>query len=195
MDRMDLNCLTERHLLIFGTIVQWFARYELLIQEIIAAAAGCDSGSIIVLTHDLDFRVKRQALLDLLRHRNIPLDQYDRINAYLMVPYTLASLRNNIVHSAWIAGPASSWVQPDWVRRLPPSVRPFQGNGLIESEQDKVAFSLEDLNESVETLATNYTGFSSYLREVGLTGRRSDPQPSELILNDRQVPDRVGQST
>jgi len=117
MSGMDLNCLTERHLLLFGTIIQWFARYELLIQEIMAASAGCDSGSIIVLTRDLDFRGKRRALLGLLRHHNIPLDQYDRINAYLMVPYTLAPLRDNIAHSAWAAGPASSWIQPDWVRR------------------------------------------------------------------------------
>jgi hypothetical protein len=170
MHGLGVNCLTERHLLLFGTIIQWFARYELLIQEIMATAARCDSGSIIILTHGLDFGGKRRALFDLLRHRNIPLDQYDRINGYLLVPYTLTSLRNNIAHSAWVSGPASSWVQPDWVRRLPPGVRPFHGGGVIESEQDKVAFSLEDLDESVGTLSANYVSFSNYLREAGLIG-------------------------
>jgi hypothetical protein len=183
---MHLDCLSERHLLLFGTIVQWFARYEFLIQEIMAAAAGCDTGSIVVLTRGLDFGGKRRALLDLLRHRNIPLDQYDRINGYLVVPYTLTPLRNNIVHSTWIAGPASSWVQPDWVRRLPPTIGPFHGGGLTEMEQDKVTFSLDDLNENVDTLAGNYCDFSHYLREVGLIGRYSDPQ--------HQAP-RISQST
>jgi hypothetical protein len=168
-----LGCLTERHLLLFGTIVQWFARYELVVEEIMAAAAGCDSGSIIVLTRDLDFDGKRRALLDLLRHRNIPLDQYDRINAYLTAPYTLTSLRNDIAHSAWISGPDSSWVQPDWVRRLPPTIKPFHGAGLLEGEQDKAAFSIDDLNETVETLAANYDGLCNYVQEAGLTGKPS----------------------
>jgi hypothetical protein len=84
---MHLDCLSERHLLLFGTIIQWYARYEFLIQEIMAATAGCDTGSIVVLTQGLDFGGKRRALLDLLRHRNIPLDQYDRINGYLVVPH------------------------------------------------------------------------------------------------------------
>src|SRR5580704_8878114 len=107
MKPADLDCLTERHLLLFGTIIQWFARYELLMQEIMAAVTEADSGSVILLVRGLDFSGKRQALIDLLRHRTIPLDRYDEINRYLMVAHTLTPLRNDIAHSGWIPGPSS----------------------------------------------------------------------------------------
>jgi hypothetical protein len=170
MNTVGPNCLTKQHLLLFGTIIHWFARYELLMQEIMASVAGCDSGSIIVLTSGLDFGAKRRVLFDLLRHRDIPLDRYDRINGYLMVPHTLTLIRNYIAHSVWISGSSSNWIQPDWVRRLPPSVKPFHGDGLIETEQDRAAYSLGDLDETAESLASNYEDFSDYLREVGLIG-------------------------
>jgi hypothetical protein len=47
--------LTERHLLLFGTIIQWFARYELLMQEIMATVAESDTACIMLLTRGLDF--------------------------------------------------------------------------------------------------------------------------------------------
>ena len=102
MKKADLGCLTERHLLLFGTVIQWFARYEWLMQEVMATAAGSDSGSVMLLTRGLDFSGKRQALFDLLCHRTVPLDRYDRINGYLMVPHTLTPLRDDVAHSAWL---------------------------------------------------------------------------------------------
>jgi hypothetical protein len=73
------GCLTERHLTLFGTIVQWFARYELLMQKIMATVIGLDSAAVILLTRGLTFDDKHRALLGLLRHRGIPLDQFDAI--------------------------------------------------------------------------------------------------------------------
>jgi hypothetical protein len=93
MKEMSLDCLTERHLLLFGIIIQWFARYELLIQDVMATVVGSDLAAVILLTRDLDFSGKRRALLELLRHWTIPLNQFDRISAYLMVPHTLTPLR------------------------------------------------------------------------------------------------------
>jgi len=168
MQQVDLNCLTERHLLLFGTIIQWFARYELLMQEIMAILMGADSGSVMLLTRGLDFSEKRQALFDLLRHRNIPLDRYDEINKFLMVPHTLTPLRNDIAHSGWVTGPSSDAIQPDWILRLPPSVKPLHGPGLVEREEDKIAYSLDEFREIVDTLATNYKDFIKYLHEIGL---------------------------
>ena len=168
MKKADLGCLTERHLLLFGTIIQWFARYEWLMQEVMATVAGSDSGSIMLLTRGLDFSGKRQALFDLLRHRGVPLDRYDRINAYLMVPHTFTPLRDDIAHSVWMPGPSSNSIQPDWILRLPPSIRPLRGKGLIEREEDKVTYSLEELGETVDTLAANYEAFFGYLQEIGL---------------------------
>ena len=121
MEKADLGCLTERHLQLFGAIIQWFARYEWLMQEVMATVAGSNSGSVMLLTRGLDFSGKRQALFDLLRHRTVPLDRYDRINGYLMVPHTLTPLRDDIAHSTWIPGPSSNSIQPDWILRLPPA--------------------------------------------------------------------------
>jgi hypothetical protein len=163
-----IDHLTERHLLLFGTIIQWFARYELLMQEVMASVAGTDSGAVMLLTRGLDFNSKRSTLLDLLRRRAIPFDQYDRLNEYLTVPHTLTPLRDDIAHSAWIPGPSSNSVQPDWILRIPPGVRPLHGKGLFEREADSFAYSLESLSENVTTLATNYERLSDYLQEVGL---------------------------
>ena len=55
MKKADLDCLTERHLLLFGTVIQWFARYEWLMQEVMATVAESDAGSIMLLTRGLDF--------------------------------------------------------------------------------------------------------------------------------------------
>ena len=176
MKKVVLDCLTERHLLLFGTIVQWFARYELLMQEVMATVSGSDSACVMLLTRSLDFGGKRHALLDLLRHRMIPLDQFDRVNAFLIIPHTLTPLRNDIAHSAWISAPSPNSIQPDWILRLPRSVEPLRDNpdapskNLVESDEDRVSYSVDDLSEIVENLATNHAQFSNYLHEVGLIG-------------------------
>ena len=40
MNKAILGSLTERHLMLFGTIVQLFAQYELLMQEVIYLIPG-----------------------------------------------------------------------------------------------------------------------------------------------------------
>jgi hypothetical protein len=47
----------------------------------------------------------------------------------------------------------------------------LRGAGLIEREEDKITYSLADLAEIVQTLATNYERFADYLHEIGLAGR------------------------
>jgi hypothetical protein len=161
-------------LLLFGAIIQWFARYELLMQQIMAKVAGSDTAAIILLTAGLDFTGKRQALLDLMRHRAVPLDQYDRIYDYLTPPHTLTPLRNDIAHAAWIPGPVHDAIQPDWILRLPPSIKPWRSDAegpsdkFIERDEDKNIYTLDDLGAVVETLAENHALFLDYLRKSGL---------------------------
>ncbi len=168
MEQARLEHLTEQHLLLFGTIIQWFARYELLMQEVMGSVAGCDATSAMLLTRGLDFSGKRRALLDLLRHRDIPLDRYDRINEHLLVPHSLTPLRNEIAHSAWVPGPSPHSVQPDWILRVAPSVTPLRGEEFIEHPEDQMAYSLDELGEAVESLVANYERLSAYLRDIGL---------------------------
>ena len=178
MNNATLDCLTPRHLQLFGTIVQWFARYELLMQDVMATVAGSDSAAVMLLTRRLDFAAKRQVLLDLLRHRPVPLDQFDRIRGHLVIPDNLTPLRNNIAHSAWAPGASATGVQPNWILRIPPSVKPSHGDSTasgpyVEDDEDRVEYTLYDLGQIVENLAENYTLFLAYLREVDLVPGRA----------------------
>jgi len=74
------GCLTERHFTLFGTIVHWMARHEVLIERIAAHVIGSQSSDVMLLTRDLTQGEKRLALLSLLRHRTVPYDQVDAIS-------------------------------------------------------------------------------------------------------------------
>jgi len=176
MNKAILGCLTPRHLLLFGTIVQLFARYELLMLEVMATVAGADPAAIMLMTRSLDFSGKRHALLGLLYHSTIPADQYDRIGAFLMVPHEMTPLRNDIAHSAWISDRSESWIQPDWILRPLPRIKPLHDDPsansekFIERNNDEATYTLEGLEDTVNSLAANYERFSDYLRDTGLVG-------------------------
>ena len=178
MNKMTMGCLSEQHLLLFGAIIQWFSRYEFLIQEVIATVVGAELAPVILLTRNLDFSGKRLALLDLLRHWTIPLDRFDRVSEYLMVPHTLTPLWADIIHSTWMPGASSSWIQPDWILRSPERVKASHDDptapseNFVERDEDKVAYTLDDLSEIVQALAANHERFSDYLRDVGLVPGR-----------------------
>ncbi len=174
MKNMMSDCLTERHLLLFGSIIQWFARYERLMLEAMATVANSDSAAVMLLTRGLDFEGRRQAFLDLLRHRAVPLDQYDRICSYLRIPQALTRVRNDIAHSTWISVRYSSWIQPDWILRSPSRVKPLRnesgvpGADFIEGDEEKTQYSIDDLDEIVANLSANHENFSNYLHEIRL---------------------------
>jgi hypothetical protein len=178
MNKITLGCLSEQHLLVFGAIIQWFARHELLIEDVIATVAGAEPASVMLLTRNLDFDDKRLALLDLLRHWKFPLDRFDQINEYLMVPHSLMPLWRDIVHSEWVPGVSSSWIQPDWILRPTARVKPLHDDAaapsenFLERDQDKVAYTLDDLSQIVQALAANHQRFSEYLHDVGLVPTR-----------------------
>ena len=178
MKHAAMDSLSPRHLQLFGAVVQWFAHYELLMQDIMATVAGSDAAAIMVLTRRLDFASRRRALLDLLRHRSAPMDQFDAIRGYLAIPHSLTPLRNNIAHAAWKPGVTPSGIQPNWILRVPPSVKPSRGDpataGLyVEDDDDRIEYTLDDLVQVVESLAGNYALFQAYLNEVNLVRARS----------------------
>ncbi len=177
MNKTSEDCLTERHLLLFASVIRWFARYELLMLELTAAVAGSDASAVMILTRNLDFGEKRQALIELLRHRAIPMDQFDRINKFLTVPNTFLSLRDDIAHSAWIQAESPYVIQPVWIFKRGPGVKPLHGAPdashaqYVECDEDKVDYTLDVLDGAVKTLAENYESFSAYLQESLLLGR------------------------
>ncbi len=166
--------LGDRHLLLFGTIVQRFAAHELLMQRISAHVLGTQPASVMLLTRHLPFEGKRKALLDLLRHRRVPRDQFDRVSAYLNVPLAHARLRNDIVHSVWTKAREVDSIQPAWILGPLARVKPVHARAnvspdeFIEDEDEKFAYSLDDLTEIAAALENNRANFAAYLAEVGL---------------------------
>jgi hypothetical protein len=181
MNRAILGSLTERHLMLFGTITQLFARYELLMQEIMTTVSGADPAAIMLLTRGLDFREKRRALLDLLFHWTVPVDQYDRIGAFLLVPDELTPLHNDIAHAGWVSDQTSSWIQPDWILRAPESIKPVRdaplvgGARFIERNDNKATYTIQGLEDIVNSLASNYELFTEYLQGVKLISAGAPP--------------------
>ncbi|MGP0059323.1 MAG: hypothetical protein ACLPID_08570 [Beijerinckiaceae bacterium] len=169
--------LGEHHLLLFGTIIQRFAAHELLMQRIMAHVLGTQPASVMLLTRHLPFEGKRKALLDLLRHRNVPRDQCDRVSTYLNVPLAQARLRNDIVHSVWTKAQEADFIQPAWIieplaRVKPVHARPDVSSAeFIEDEDEKFAYSLDDLTEIAAALENNRANFAAYLAEVGLVDK------------------------
>lgn len=173
------TCLSDQHLTLFGSIIRWFARYEQLILRLTAAIAGSDPSAVMILTRNLDFNDKRLALIDLLRHHGTPMDQYDRICDFLTIPGTFLRLRNDIVHSPWTSAPNPHLIQPVWIFRRQPGVKPLHGDpdaktgGYIERDEDKLDYSLEDLQTTVQTLAENYQTFAAFAEQTFLA---ADPR-------------------
>lgn len=169
-----MDGLTERQLLLFGTIVQWFAQYEELMLNVSAAITGSDCHSIALLTHGLDFERKRLAFLDLLRHRAIPLDQYDSVCSFLRIPHGLTRLRDDICHCTWEVIRTSPGAQPDWLRKLPTRINPSRAYRhansahFFQTEHEAVGYAVDDLAEVVTNLSANYERFLKYLHRVSL---------------------------
>src|ERR1700744_3156549 len=171
--------ITDQHLVFFGTIVQLYARYEVLMQEIMATVSGADVTSIRLLTSGFNFSQKQDALFNLLRHRVVPIDQIDQIRNYLQMPNTYLPLRNDIVHSTWTDALAQNAVRPLWLTHGPQAaLKPVHdidkgSKEFIEDYQDTVTYTLEDLREIGENLAMNYTGFRDYITKAGLAAAHS----------------------
>ena len=167
------NPLTVRHLEQFGAIVHWFARYEALLQHVMAKSSGADGASVLAMTKELGFDQKRRALLNLLRHGDAPLDQIDAIRDYLRVPARLEPLRDDIAHCEWIQGGREDSIQPRWLLNPPATIKAEHSlasahdGGRHEDADDLAEFTLAELAQIAERLAENYESFRAYLLQIG----------------------------
>jgi hypothetical protein len=157
--------VTEQHLILFGTIMQWFARHEVLIQEIMATVSGADVTSIKLLTTGLSVAEKHKALVNLLRHRAVPLGEIEQVRSYLEVLRGFTPLRNDIAHSVWIEGKPQNSIWPVWLSTRPrTAVRPMHDLGkntkeFIEGDNNEATYTLNDLGYIAKALERNGAGF------------------------------------
>jgi len=167
------NGLTEPCLAQFGAIVHWFARYECLMQRVMAKASDADGASVLAMTKELGFSQKRRALLKLLRHRDAPLDEIDAIRDYLKLPARLEPLRDDIAHCEWTQGANEDSVQPSWILRPPATIKAVHDpavahrGGDDEDAEDLAGYTLAELAGIALRLAENYASFRAYLEQVG----------------------------
>jgi hypothetical protein len=126
----------------------------------------------MLLTKDLTLAEKRIAVLDLLRHREIPRDRFDAVHDYLTISETFRLLSSDIGNSAWIAGKSPSSIQPNWILQRKPAIKPVHGgldgrtDHFLEDYDDQVQYIIDQLAETAETLRNQQ--FFTYCRSVGL---------------------------
>jgi hypothetical protein len=166
--------LTERHLTLFGAIVHGYARYELLMQRIMARAIGADGSAVILQTKTMTFIQKREALLALPRHRRVPRDQVDAIRDCLKLPSKMRTLRDDIKHSDWTAGESKDSVLPAWIFNRPTTIKALHRTpdtnsvDFMEDDDDRTEYTLDELAVIVENLAKNYAAFHDFVSETYL---------------------------
>ena len=163
MAEIDDGVLTEQHLGLFGSIVQWFAQYELTMRRAIAGIMRTELPSVVVLTRELDFGQKRAALLDLMKVRSVPYDHWERIFAYLAVPSARVQLRDQIVRSTWRLSPEPRSIQPNWILQLPAGIEPANSGPV----SNNASYSLEMLRQIAADLAESHERLTAYLAEAG----------------------------
>jgi hypothetical protein len=144
------------------------------VEEIMATISGADVTSIKLLTTDLNFTKKREALFNLLRHRAVPLDQVEQIRSHLLILQVFTPLRDDIVHSVWIEGKPQNSIWPVWLSHGPlTAIKPWHdldkhAKEFVENDEDQVTYTVDNLQEIVENLEGNYAPFQQYAIEVGL---------------------------
>ena len=169
--------VSQKHLLLFGTIVQNFAAHELLTARIMAHALGTEVPAVLLLTRTLSIEEKRKAVLDLLRHLQAPLDQYDCVNSFLSFLLPFIRLRYDIVHSSWRPAPTPAAIQPAWILNPPARISPLHAAAdslpgvFVEDQEEKLAYSLDELAEIAAALEKNLANFSAFVDESGLAGQ------------------------
>jgi len=174
MNTATSGSLTERHLTLFGAIVHSYARYELLMQRIMARAIGADGSAVILLTRTMTFTQKRDALLALLRHRRVPLDQVDAIRDCLKLPSRMRTLCDDIRHSDWTAGASKDSIQPAWIFNRPTTIKALHRTpdtnsaDFMEDDDDRTEYTLDELAVIAENLAENYAAFHDFVSETHL---------------------------
>lgn len=162
------NCLTDRHLLLFGRIVQSFARHEALMEEIMATVSGADPTSVKLMTSHLPFGWKRATMLGLLRHRGVPLDRVDDVQSFFDPLHTMSHLRDDIAHSAWSQAEPNTTIWPSWLSASPrTAVKAVHdigpGKTYFEDFPERFTYTLEQLAEIADGLDQNETALRQYL--------------------------------
>jgi len=169
------NCLTGLHLRLFGRIVQSFARHEAMMEEVMAKVSGADPTSVKLMTSHLPFGWKRATMLNLLRHRGLPIDRVDEVQWLFEPAHTNLALRDDIAHSTWVPCEPEGLVRPTWLSSEPKVAAKPQhdidggGKSYIEDYDERFAYTLESLTEIADQMEESETKLHDYLASADLS--------------------------
>ena len=108
--------ISFKHFACFGGIMHSFARLEWVIQGTMAAVAGVDVGKITLLTRDLGYTAKRDALYSYMELYETSDELKAPIKGFLDAAHEYNALRNHIAHSLWRRGSRPNSVRPLTIR-------------------------------------------------------------------------------
>jgi hypothetical protein len=154
--------LTPDHFMAFGSIIQNFARHEYLMQTLMSAIIEAPVTPISMLTVELSYRARREALLSLMKAKPLPKKQIERIETFLSSLHKRNALRNAIAHNVWKEGKRSGTVRP-----LGLSVRggAVAFKGMADDEEE---YTVDKLIKIANELGRLHDKFSAYLEKEGL---------------------------
>jgi hypothetical protein len=159
---MIFDPLGDAHYLVFGRIVQQFARFERLVEIVINAALGGRMFGLTALTiSGLAYNAKCEALESLLRLVTFADNQNSEILGHITSFNAYSPLRNFIAHRSWIPGTREGSIKP-----LSVSARGGKAKvvGVHDEERD---YTLDELFEIAGDLARIHDAFQAFLLRVG----------------------------
>jgi hypothetical protein len=152
--------ITFNHFATFGGIIHSFARLEWVIQGTMAAIAELDIGKITVLTRELAYSAKRDALYSYMELYNTPDDLKTEIKGFLDAAHEYNGLRNHIAHSLWRLGSRPTAVRPMTIR-----VR--FGKGTLVGDDNERDYTLEELAHIADRLRQIHNSYIQFMRSKG----------------------------
>jgi hypothetical protein len=143
------------HFATFGGIIHGFARLEWVLQGTMAAVADLDVGKVTLLTRELGYSAKRDALYSYMEVMETPDDLKVAIKGFLDAANEYLGLRNHIAHSLWRKGS-----RPKSIR--PMTIRVRAGKGKIiggDEERDYTETELALIADKLRQIHNSYIQF------------------------------------
>ena len=158
----EIYVLGERHHLIFGTIVQHFARFERLVEVAIARILGAQFPLVAIVVSGLGYSAKCEALTSLLGVVSGPAECADAITSALAEFKKYVPLRNAIAHHPWKEG-----TRPQTIKHLSVSSRGGKAiwRGMEDDDRD---YTIDELIDIADRLLETHDKLVAYFVETGL---------------------------
>ncbi len=154
------DAITFHHAATFGGIVSSFAMLEWVIQATMAAVSELDLGKVAILTRDLGYSAKRDALYSYMEIMETSDDLKSGIKGFLDEANEYNTLRNHIAHSLWRKGSRPTSLRPMTIKNR-------GGKGKIIGSEDEPDYTLVELAHIADRLRQIHNSYIQFMRTRG----------------------------